>query len=93
MAAIMKVLLLPQRDSESIWVNKELRYGTKSFFFFKQLFANASITIPRLVKLLLILFAYCKRTPVAPVFDCLYEPAKSTILNLAWIAFPFPTSL
>lgn len=89
----MKVLLFPPNDSDRICVSKELRYGTNEFCFFMQLLANVSIMIPRLVRLLLILLAYCKRTPVAPVFDCLYEPAKSTMLNLDWIAFPFPTYL
>jgi hypothetical protein len=53
------------------WVNNELRYGTKALVFFKQLLARVSITIPKFVKLLLMLLAYCNLTPVAPVFDCL----------------------
>jgi hypothetical protein len=71
MAAIIKVLLLPAKDSDNIWVNNELRYGTKALVFFKQLLARVSITIPKFVKLLLMLLAYCNLTPVAPVFDCL----------------------
>jgi hypothetical protein len=53
-----------------------------SICFFRQLLANASITIPRFVKLLFILVASYNLTPVAPAFDCLYDPAKSTTLNL-----------
>ena len=55
-----------------------------------QLMASCSITIPRFVKLLLILLAYYNLCPVAPVFDCLYEPARSTILNLELIYLPPP---
>lgn len=51
------------------------------------------MTIPKLVKLLLILLASSNLLPVAPVLVCLYEPAKSTILNLASIILPFPDCL
>jgi hypothetical protein len=51
------------------------------------------MTIPKLVRLLLMLFAYCSLTPVAPVLDCLSEPAKSTMLNLAFRDLPFPVSV
>ncbi len=39
------------------------------------------------------LFASCRRMPVAPVFDWRYEPAKSTILNRDLIDLPFPVSV
>ena len=54
----------------------------------KQLFSQAQLR-----KLLLMLLASSNLTPVAPVFDCLSEPAKSTILNLESIIFPPPVSL
>lgn len=78
----MNVLLFPPNDYDRIWVSSELRYGTNAAAFFRQLLASVYITIPRLVKLLFILLAYCNLTPVAPVLDCLSEPAKSTMLNL-----------
>ena len=48
------------------------------------------MTIPKLVKLLFMLLAYWSRIPVAPVFACLYDPAKSTMLKRAFMDFPFP---
>jgi hypothetical protein len=39
------------------------------------------ITIPKVVRDLLILPAYFKRSPEAAVIFCLYEPAKSTKCN------------
>lgn len=65
----------------------------KDEVFFWQLVAKASITIPKFVKLWLILLAYCNLTPVAPVFSCRSEPAKSTILKVALIYLPLPFSL
>lgn len=42
--------------------------------------ANADITFPNVVKLLLILAPSFKRVPLAPVESALSEPAKSTKL-------------
>ncbi len=49
------------------------------------------ITFPRAVNDKLILVAYTNLSPVDPVLLCLYEPAKSTKLNLEPISFSVPS--
>ena len=48
------------------------------------------ITLPRAVSDKLILVASINLSPVEPVFACLYDPARSTKLNLEPISFSPP---
>lgn len=62
----------------------ESRYGTTSFFlpprFGPVSSASAAMTLPRVVRDLLIFDPSLSRAPVAPVEFALSEPAKSTSL-------------
>lgn len=77
--AIMKVLELPPRLSFKRQVNFESLYGICVLFFSV---ARALITIPKVVKDLLMFPAYLSLSPVANVIFCLYEPARSTKWSL-----------
>ena len=95
----MIVLALPPRLSCRRRVSFESRYGMNVFLL---LFCDwdcdcdwdwtrHDITLPKAVNDKLILVAYKNRYPVDPVLFCLYEPAKSTRLNLEPISFSVPS--
>ena len=71
---IRHVFELPPRDSLSIRVSFDSRYGICEIF----LSVKALITLPNVVRDWLILFASSRVYPSAPVFAILSEPAKST---------------
>lgn len=49
------------------------------------------MTLPSAVRDKLIFAPYFKRSPVAYVFDCLYEPARSTKLILEALTLSLPS--
>ena len=53
---------------------------------------KALITFPKAVRERLILAPSFKVYPVAPVFPCLSEPARSTKLSLDFLIFSSPSS-
>ena len=71
---IKHVFEFPPRDSDNILVNFESLYGMWEAF----LSVRATITLPKVVKLLFIFFASSKVYPWAPVFIIFSDPAKST---------------
>ena len=71
---IRSVFELPPSDSDSILVSFDSLYGICYTF----LSVRATMTLPSVVKLLLIFLASSKTCPYAPVFDIFSEPAKST---------------
>ena len=68
------VFEFPPRDSDKILVNFDSRYGIWWTF----LSVSALMTLPSVVKLLLIILASSRVYPAAPVFEIFSEPAKST---------------
>lgn len=63
---------------------------------FSAYFANADITLPRVIKLLFIIAPSANRSPVAPVEPALSEPAKSIRFisdDFSLIFFPEPLSM
>lgn len=89
--AMIKVLLLPLRESLNTNVSFESRNGTCSRFYPLRLL----MTIPRVVSDLLMLLASFKRSPMHAVDFCRSEPAKSTkcSLLLLRLAQPLTTCL
>lgn len=82
---IRVVLLFPPKDYCRIRVNLESRYGTCSFFYE----VSALITLPKLLKLLLILFASYSCWPWHPVLETFSEPARSTKYSLLCLVESF----
>ena len=74
----MTVLVLPPRESCNSRVSLESLYGICEDFPS----TNDEITLPNAVSDKLILIPSFNVYPVAPVFDYLSEPAKSTKLSL-----------
>ena len=74
-----QVAELPPRDSCSILVNLESRYGMKPDFFVS---VRALMTLPRADNDLLIIFASSSVYPVASVFSVFSLPAKSQQYSL-----------
>lgn len=85
--AIIIVFALPPKLSCNNLVNLESRYGTNAPFPWTKLV----ITFPKAVKDRFIFVAYKNRSPVEPVLLCLYDPARSTKLNLDPINFSVPS--
>mmetsp|Transcript_19 Transcript_19/g.33 ORF Transcript_19/g.33 Transcript_19/m.33 type:complete len:237 (+) Transcript_19:1309-2019(+) len=79
-----QVLALPPRDSWSMRVSLESRYGMCVDFPS----VKALITLPRAERERLILLASSSLSPVAPVFLTISEPAKSTKLILLVLVVP-----
>mmetsp|Transcript_26663 Transcript_26663/g.64412 ORF Transcript_26663/g.64412 Transcript_26663/m.64412 type:complete len:344 (+) Transcript_26663:2-1033(+) len=73
----MQVLAFPPMDSRRILVSLESRNGT-----WETRLVSAKITLPRALRLLLMNFASSNRSPLAPLFDAISDPAKSTRCNL-----------
>eukprot|EP00965_Chrysotila_dentata_P056476 1873881-Pleurochrysis_carterae.AAC.1 len=78
----MDVSAFPPSDSCKTRVSFELRYGTKTFFPFRDASARAIITLPSAERDWLMLIPSFKRAPSAPVLEARSEPAKSTRLIL-----------
>ncbi len=86
--ATIKVLEFPPKLSLSRHVSLESLYGIWTFGLS---LARALITIPRVVKDLLIFPASFSRSPVAIVIFCLSEPARSTKCSLGVFNTFFPS--
>ena len=69
---ITHVLLFPPREFCSRYVSFEFRYGTC-----ESLLASAMITLPRLLKLLLMFLVSLNLSPWEPDWESRSEPAKS----------------
>ena len=89
MVATMKVLELPPRLSRRRQVSFESLYG---MWTLGRSLASAFITMPRVVNDLLMFPASFRRSPVAMVIFCRYEPAKSTKCNLGVFRTFFPST-
>ena len=81
------VLELPPSDSYKICVSFESLYGIWTDLPSVSLL----ITIPNVVKLLLIFCASFKPSPVTPVLDSLSDPAKSMRLSLPTLIYFGPS--
>lgn len=86
--AIMDVLEFPPNESRSKFVNFESLYG---IWFLGFSDVNALITIPRVVKDLLMFPASLSLSPEAAVIFCLSDPAKSTKWSLGVLRVFFPS--
>ena len=82
MQAHMVVLQLPPSDSVNSRVNLLSRKGTKFRLRFD---ANADIQLLKVAIDLLIFLASVSRVPSDPVLLSLSEPARSTIVNRAFL--------
>lgn len=90
-AAIIVVLLLPPSAFYNILVNLLSLYGTIPPFY---LFAKAVITLPKVERDLLIFDPSANLAPVAPVFEALSDPAKSTkFISETFLLSGFPVYL
>jgi hypothetical protein len=78
----MNVFAFPPKESFKINVNLESLYG---ICVFACLLLKAFITNPRELNDLFILFAYFNLSPVANVFFCFYDPAKSTKCSFEYL--------
>lgn len=89
---MMKVLLLPPRESLRTKVSFESRKGMCTLCFSP---LRLLITMPKVVRDLLMLLASFSRSPMQAVDFCRSEPAKSTkcSLLLLRLAQPFNTCL
>mmetsp|Transcript_114602 Transcript_114602/g.222546 ORF Transcript_114602/g.222546 Transcript_114602/m.222546 type:complete len:238 (-) Transcript_114602:196-909(-) len=84
--AIIKVLLLPPKESCSSRVSLESRYGTCERWSFGS--PKAEITLPSASSPWLILTPSRKRSPTVPVFFARSEPARSAKRTLAVTTSP-----
>jgi hypothetical protein len=83
-AATMLVLALPPKNGFRINVSLDSRYGTtaRALPDFPAFFASVLITLPKIMRDLLMFAPSAKRAPSAPVLPALSEPAKSIRLIL-----------
>ena len=81
---ISNVFELPPSDSDKILVSFDSLYGICDTF----LSVRATITLPSVVKLLLMFLASSNTYPYAPVLEIFSEPAKSTKNSLPTLHDP-----
>ena len=94
-AAIILVFVFPPRAFCRRWVSFDSLNGGAAFLPSLN-FARAEITLPKIIRLLLILAPSASLSPVAPVDSALSEPAKSIRLIsdvFSLIFFPDPLSI